>query len=206
MGCIDKPNQLAQSDIELVSEFKRGIQFNDAKYHVNLPWKKGLIEQVPSNHKVALTVLNWVTENLEKKGLLSEYQKVFHSQCEEGIIERIEVEPQDFGDYVWIPHRPIIKVDSNTTTKIRPVFNCSLKTGNKPSLNEAAFAGNNLMGDIVQLSLYFRTNDIIMLSDIKQAFLQIRLAQEEDRNRFCFFHERRKTISCIQIQDNYFWV
>ena len=67
------------------------------------------------------------------------------------------------------------------------MFNCSLKTGDRPSLNEAAFAGINLMGDIVQLSLYFRTNDIIMLSDIKQAFLQIKLAKEEDKNRFCFF-------------------
>ena len=54
VGCIDEPNQLAQSDIELVNEFKKGIQFKDNKYHVNLPWKKDLIEQVPSNHKVAL--------------------------------------------------------------------------------------------------------------------------------------------------------
>ena len=113
--------------------------------------------------------------------------KVFRSQCEEGNIEKIEVDPKDLKNYIWIPHHPVIKVDPNTTTKVRLVFNCSLKTGDKPSLNEAAFAGINLMGDIVQHSLYFRTNDIIMLSDIKQAFLQIRLAKEEDKNRFCFF-------------------
>ena len=187
VGCIDEANQLAQSDIELINEFKKGIQFKDNKYYVNLPWKRDLIEQVPSNHKVALSVLNRVTETLEKKGQLEDYLKVFHSQCEEGIIEKIEVEPKDFKNYVWIPHRPVFKVDPNTTTKIRPVFNCSLKTDNKPSLNEAAYAGVNLMGDIVQLSLYFRTNDIIMIGDIKQAFLQIRLAKTEDKNRFCFF-------------------
>ena len=113
--------------------------------------------------------------------------KVFHFHCEEGIIEKIEVDPKDFKNYIWIPHRPVIKVEPNITTKIRPVFNCSLKTGDKPSLNEAAFAGINLMGDIIQLSLYFRSNDIIMLSDIKQAFLQIRLNKEEDKNRSCLF-------------------
>ena len=102
-------------------------------------------------------------------------------------MEKIEVDPKDFKNYIWVPHRPVIKVEPNITTKIRPVFNCSLKTGDKPSLNEAAFAGINLMGNIDQLSLYFRTNDIIMLSDIKQAFLQIKLAKEEDKNRFCFF-------------------
>ena len=187
VGCIDESNQFAQSDIELVNEFKKGIRFRDDKYYVDLPWKRDVVERVPSNHKVALSVLNRVTENLEKKGLLEDYVKVFHSQCEEGIIEKIEVDPKDFKNYIWVPHRPVIKVEPNTTTKIRPVFNCSLKTGDRPSLNEAAFAGINLMGDIVQLSLYFTTNDIIMLSDIKQAFLQIKLAKEEDKNRFCFF-------------------
>ena len=68
VGYIDEPNQSAQIDIELVSEFKKGIQFKDEKYHVNLPWKNDLTEQVPSNHKVALTVLNRVIENLEKRG------------------------------------------------------------------------------------------------------------------------------------------
>ena len=54
---------------------------------------------------------------------------------------------------------------------VRPVFNCSLKIGNAPSLNEAAYVGINLMRDIVKLSLYFRSNDTVQLSDIKQAFL-----------------------------------
>ena len=80
------------------------------------------------------------------------------------------------------PHRPVIKTDANTTTKIRPVFNCSLKTNKAPSLNEAACAGVNLMKDIVKLSIYFRSNKYTMLSDIKQE-----LASETDKNRFCFF-------------------
>ena len=55
-----------------------------------------------------------------------------------------------------------------------------------PSLNEAAYAGVNLMGDIVKLSLYFRSNDKVLLGDIKQPFLQTRLSKE-DKDRFCFF-------------------
>ena len=43
------------------------------------------------------------------------------------------------------------------------------------------------MKDIVELSIYFRSNKYTMLSDIKQAFLQIMLASETDKNRFCFF-------------------
>ena len=42
------------------------------------------------------------------------------------------------------------------------------------------------MKDIVKLSIYFRPNKYTMLSDVKQAFLQIRLSREIDKNRFCF--------------------
>ena len=156
VGCGDSQEQHSQTDVMLVKEFEEGIQFKDNRYHVNLPWKKDVVDNVPSNHKVALSVLNRVVNKLEQNNLLDAYLKVFHTQLEDGIIERINVNPEDFDKYVWIPHRPIVKVEPNTTTKIRPVFNCSLKTDNKPSLNEAAFAGINLMGDIVKLNLYFR--------------------------------------------------
>ena len=186
LGCHEESNQ-SQYDTIMIEEFQRGISFKDNRYHVSLPWKENLVEKVPSNHKVALSVLNRVVNNLEQKGSLAAYQEVFHNQLKDGIIEKIRVEPKDFDNYVWIPHRPIFKEEANVTTKIRPVFNCSLKIGNAPSLNEAAYAGLNLMGDIVKLSLYFRSNNTVLLSDIKQAFLQIMLAREEDKNRFCFF-------------------
>ena len=118
--------------------------------------------------------------------MLAAYQEVFHN-LKNGIIEKLGVEPKDFDNYVWIPHRPILKEETNITTKTCPVFNCSLKIGNAPSLNEAAYAGLILMGDIVKLSFYFRSNDTVLLSDRKQVFLQIMIAREEDKNRFCFF-------------------
>ena len=187
LGCQDNSDISPHYDVVKIEEFQKGIVFKNNKYHVNLPWKEDLVDKVPSNHKVALAVLDRVVNNLEQKGLLQAYQEVFHQQMEDGIIERILVKPEEFDKYVWIPHRPIIKDESNVTTKIRPVFNCSLKTNGAISLNEAAYAGVNLMGDIVKLSLYFRSNNKVMLSDIKQAFLQIMLAKEEDKNKFCFF-------------------
>ena len=110
---------------------------------------------------------------------MSSYQAVFSQQLADDIIEEIDVHPDDYHKFIWIPHRPVVKTDANMTT------NCSLKTNKAPSLNEAAYAGVNL--HIVKLSIFFRSNRYTMLSDIKQAFLQIRLASETDKNRFCFF-------------------
>ena len=78
---------------------------------------------MPSNHEVALSVLNRVVTKLENQGLWNAYVDVFKQQEEEGIVERFEVKPQSFSDYIWIPHRPVIKSEQQVTTKIRPVFN-----------------------------------------------------------------------------------
>ena len=193
-GCTDLSEDVSDYDRVKISQFKDGISFQDGKYHVCIPWKEEIIDKVPSNHRVALAVLKRVVKKLQDNGLFSAYQEVFYQQLQEGIIERIQVSYRDLDNFVWIPHRPVIKADTQVTTKIRPVFNCSLKVDGAPSLNEAAYAGINLMGDIVKLSLYFRSNKKVLISDIKQAFLQIRLSREEDKNKFCFFMQEGEQI------------
>ena len=167
-------------------EFEKSIEFRDNAYHVKLPWHEDKIKSVPSNHRVALSVLSRVVNKLEQQKLLNDYVEVFHQQEREGIIERFEVAPEDFSKYIWIHHRPVFKMDEQTTSKIRPVFNCSLKTNRKYSLNEAAYPGINLMGDMLDLLLLFRSNKYVMLADIRKAFLMIKIGSIEDRNRFCF--------------------
>ena len=142
---------------------------------------------MPSNHFIALRDLDRTMEHLNRKGIVSKYEEVFDKQLEDGIIEEINVSPSSYDDYTWIPHRPVIKTDEQVITKLRPVFNCSLKTNKElPSLDEAAYTGIDLMGSILKLLFYFRTNEYAMLSDIKQAFLVVKLADEYDKNRFCF--------------------
>ena len=136
--------------------------------------------------KVSLAVAERVYKNLEKQNIANAYEEVLEQQESLGIIEPVN---QKTSDQIWIPHRPVIRNEANVTTKIRPVFNCSLKMGKASSLNEAAFPGIDLMNNLLSLLLYFRSNFYVVLSDIAKAFLQIRLASEEDKNRFCFFRK-----------------
>ena len=46
----------------------------------------------------------------------------------------------------------------------------------------------------MKLSLYFRSNDTVWISDIKQALLQIMLTRE-DKSRFCFFKKGDKLVA-----------
>ena len=72
----------------------------------------------------------------------------------------------DFNKYVWVPHWPFIKKDPVCTTKIWPVFNCSLKTGGRPSLNDCMCLGVNLFTDMWDLLSKSKCNRFVLLADI----------------------------------------
>ena len=90
-------NEEIESDFDgqLIDKFKQGISLQDGRYHVELPWKDEVISKVPSNHKVAISALDKVVKDLNKKELLSSYQAVFSQQLADDIIEEIDVHPDD---------------------------------------------------------------------------------------------------------------
>ena len=102
----------------MIDEFKQGISLQDGRYHIELLWKDEVIRKVPSNRKVALSVLDKVVKDLNKKELLSSSQAVFSQQLADDIIEETDVHPDDYHKFIWIPHCPVIKTDTNTTTKM----------------------------------------------------------------------------------------
>ena len=192
-------NEIMSNEDEIkIKEFNDGIEFANGRYYVELPWYRDKLSQVPSNSGVALAVLNRTVSSLNRKGLLLDYQNVFEQQLTDGIIEQIFVQPSDYDKFVWIPHRPVIKVEQQVTTKIRPVFNASLKVNNLPSLNESAYTGIDLMSSLPKLLLHFRSNPYVMLSDVKQAFLQIKLKLEDDKNKFAFFWLKEGELVCYR--------
>lgn len=77
-------------------------------------------------------------------------------------------------------------MNDQSSTKIRPVCNCSLCTGRCPLLNDCVYLGINFFTDILELLLKFRMDRYMLLADIHRAFLMIRLNSDGDKNRFCF--------------------
>lgn len=170
----------------MVQRFLSSLEYRDNRYFVELPWKDN-IDQVPSNSNIALAILNRTYKKVKISGLLDAYNSTFQQQLADGIIEQIFVHPSQYNDFIWIPHRPVVKTAEQATTKVRAVFNCSFKTKDSYSLNQAIYPGINLINDLLSLLLRFRTNKYVILADLKQAFLQIRLKLPDDKNRFAFF-------------------
>ena len=154
-----------------------------------MPWTEK-IDEVPHNHEICLAILNKVINKLDRDSLYDRYNAVLQQQLDDCIIEEVPANDMNLSDHKFVPHRPVIREDSSTP-KLRIVLNCSLKTGNAPSLNEAAYPGVDLGNNLFQLLLRVRADDYIVMSDIKSAYLQIRLNKVSDKNKFTIIWRNR---------------
>ena len=97
-------------ELEQVQNFSDFISFQDGHYYVYLPWNKDLVKQVPSNLKGSLAVAEKLYKNLKKQNIANAYEEVFDQQEALGIIKPVN---QKMPDQIWIPHRPVIRNESN---------------------------------------------------------------------------------------------
>ena len=79
-----------------------------------------------------------------------------------------------------VPHHAVIK-NEHDTTKTRIVFYASSKIGNNPSLSDCSNSGPCLLPLIFDNFLRFRIGDVALIADIKRAFLNVEI-DEEDKN------------------------
>lgn len=84
----------------------------------------------------------------------------------------------------YMPHHGVIRRDA-VTTKLRVVFDASSHAPGQPSLNNVLMKGPKMDADLLKLLLNFRMHPIIMVADIKKAYLQISI-RPEDRDALRF--------------------
>ena len=177
------PDSSTDYDMDKIEEFNNNIVFEDGSYGVNLPWKEN-VPLVPHNFYISCSILDKVVENLRRDNLYDQYKSVLQKQLDEGIIEEVPISQLNIENHKFVPHRPVIKTEDNVTTKLRVVLNCSFKVGNSISLNEAAYTGIDLVNNLLQLLLRIRSDRTVVMSDIRAAFLMIKLNLESDWNKF----------------------
>ena len=190
IGIRDPIEQKSQDEVNkaIAQHFQENVRvLEDGRYEVPLPWKLNHAE-LPENFDLALSRLETTCKKLQKDGMLSRYREVFREWKQEGVIEEVPDDELNLHGH-YLPHRPVIKESS--TTKIRPVFDASAKTGSRPSLNDCLEKGANLIEDIPAILARFRRYEIGVISDIKKAFLQISLDPRE-RNFLRFLMKNKE--------------
>ena len=157
--------------------FEETIQFNGARYVVKLPFKDPT-EFIADHYKIALKRLqslhvNVLEPNLELK---EQYYAVFEQWENENIIEKVNDQGVP-GKVCYLPHRPIVRADKETT-KIRPIFDASAHERGGKSLNQYLHTGPTLLCQIVDILLRSCFKRNIVIADIRQAFLNIEISED----------------------------
>ncbi|UYV60694.1 hypothetical protein LAZ67_1001945 [Cordylochernes scorpioides] len=174
LGIMDAAETKSRKELIKASNthFKETVKRNESgRYIVSLPWIAGH-SPVPG------------------KMLYEKYDTIFEEWEKETFIEEVE---DKWEECSYLPHRPVLK-DSHTTP-IRPVFDASCKKKGLPSLNQCLEKGDNLIELIPDLLLRFRLGKYGIIADIRKAFLQIQV-REEDREflRFLWWKKDQKTL------------
>ncbi|UYV83138.1 hypothetical protein LAZ67_22002401 [Cordylochernes scorpioides] len=192
LGIMDAAEPKSRKDLIEASNthFKETVKRDESgRYIVSLPWIAGH-PPVPVNRRTTENRLLTTTRNVQGKMLYEEYDTIFEEWEKEKIIEEVEDKWEECN---YLPHRPVLK-DSHTTP-IRPVFDASCKKKGLPSLNQCMEKGDNLIELIPDLLLRFRLGKYGIIADIRKAFLQIQV-REEDREflRFLWWKKDQKTL------------
>ncbi|GFV88110.1 integrase catalytic domain-containing protein [Trichonephila clavipes] len=155
----------------------------DGRYEVKLPWKCNS-ENLPSNKELTWKRHLRMMNKLRNGKFFEDYKSVFRQWEDLNIIERVpEVELNNECHY--LPHRPVIKLDS-ATTKIRPVLDVSAREKGKRSLNDCLYKGVNLIELIPDILDRFRIYPVGIVADIEKAFLMLSVAPK-DRDYLRYF-------------------
>lgn len=157
-----------------IEEVSNSLKLINNRYFVNLVWIDK--ENLNDNYKVAsCRIRRWV-EYLHSSGKYDEYEKALKSLVENDYAE--PVPHPNFSNAYFVPHRGVWK-ESSETTKLRIVYDCSSHSKGAHSLNDKLSKGVDLNPLIQDMLLKFRVGKYGLVADLKQAFLQIRLFEEE---------------------------
>lgn len=100
------------------------------------------------------------------------YNDFMRDYLDQGHMKLVEFDSPKPTLVYYIPHTFIVKPDSQTT-KLRVVFDASMRTDRGISLNEKQFVGPKLQQDICEILLHFREHSIVFTADVKQMFRNI---------------------------------
>ena len=179
--------------------FIEDINFDEGKYSVSLPWKSE-VPDLPDNMRQAMGCLASTVRKLKRDPeTLQKYNQIIMDQLEQGIISKCENTKLEEGGgdmqkgVHYLSHHPVIKPHKEST-KLRIVYNASMKAGRGESLNDCLYKGPKLNELLLNVLLRFRIHQTAFIADIKQAFLRVGV-KKEDRDYLRFLWPNRVDMS-----------
>ncbi|XP_049276084.1 uncharacterized protein LOC125760267 [Rhipicephalus sanguineus] len=185
LGVQDSPDS-SQSDSITLELFESDVSKKGERYEVPLLLREPGLETGQSNYDLAKKqLLMQLRRFRQQPDLLVRYDDTINAYFNESHAERVpDNDTVPKPNTYYMPHHGVIRRDA-VTTKLRVVFYASSPAPGQPSLNNVLMKGPKVDADLLKLLLNFRMHPIIMVADIKKAYLQIS-TRPEDRDALRF--------------------
>ncbi|KAL0811523.1 hypothetical protein ABMA28_009914 [Loxostege sticticalis] len=186
------------------SIFQQSVILENNRFTVALPLKQPITKiYLGDSFSIALQRLYNLERRLVKNETLYQMYKDFINEY----LSLGHAEPYDVSNYdldkdacYFLPHHPVFN-ENSPTTKMRTVFDGSLKTKNKISLNDVLLNGPIVQNELFDILILFRLPKYILLCDVKKMFRQILLHPQYRALQNILWRESvDDDVSCIQLK------
>jgi hypothetical protein len=177
-------------DKEVMDRFRKNrTRTPDGRYVTYLPWNEKTAN-VSGNRKIALDRLKSLERDFKKDpSAYGRYKEALDKMIEAKVIVKVDEEyVKNCKKAVFFPHHAVYKPERETT-KTRVVWDGGAHEANKNSINQCLESGPNLLPPLQCLLMRSRQGRYICTADLKQAFFQVALADDDIIQLFMYWLE-----------------
>lgn len=190
IGIAAKRTDINRTDVQ--SEFVSNMTKENGRYLVSWPLKDTTaLSSLDSYEVEAKSRLLRTLKRLHgNQSLHKKYDSILRDYEHDGIIERVPANQLSVDHAIrYLPHHPVVTGNIDNQ-KVRIVFDASAKDSNNVSLNDLMNTGPNLNPESTEILLRFRMRKFVITCDMKAAFLQIGLKEnDKDLVRFLWLED-----------------
>ncbi|XP_052743215.1 uncharacterized protein LOC128199140 [Bicyclus anynana] len=160
--------------------FQGSVKLENNHFQVTLPLKlplediNGILGE--SFHLALKRFLNLEKKLHSNPNLFMQYQRFIHEYLSLNHGHYMDIELYDINKQAtyYLPHHAVIN-ENSSTTRLRCVFDASMKTDKKVSLNSLQLNGPVVQKDLFDILMLFRFGKYTFTTDIKHMFRNIKI-------------------------------
>lgn len=176
----------SEEDSDCEAHFANTVsRFHDGRYVVRLPFRK-TNKVLGESRSMAFRRLLSLERKLSINTVLrNEYERIFREYLRLGHMSLIR-NPDDRGYYM--PHHAVMK-EASDTTKVRIVFDASMKSSSGMSLNDLLMTGPTIQAKLFLHLIRFRVYEYVISADIEKMYRQVILHEDDRRYQRILWRE-----------------
>lgn len=142
---------------------------SDGRFIVKIPFRENFRELGYSREFALRRFLKLEKRLMSDKFLRHEYVKFMSDYEKMNHMNEISESDNEEELTYYIPHHPVVR-ESSCTTKLRVVFDASMKTTCGLSLNDVQYAGPTIQNELFTIILQFRLFEFVVTADISKMY------------------------------------